>query len=128
MKVSMGRASLAENQSSTLKPLTPPAKRQEKADASNRVMGAMPDLPASRFCQPSSTLLPTGLIRPRPVTTTRRELIRDGVCLKRRPSGGLLVLLRVVDRQLDGGDLLRLFVGNLDPELVLERHHEFDRV
>ena len=76
MKVSMCRASLAENQSSTLKPFTSPAKRQAKADASNRVMPAMPERPASRFCQPSSTLLPTGLISPRPVTTTRLELIR----------------------------------------------------
>jgi preprotein translocase subunit SecA len=41
-------------------------------EASKRVMFAMPDRPASRFFQPSGTLLPTGLIRPRPVTTTRR--------------------------------------------------------
>src|SRR4051812_40601742 len=88
-------------------------------------MFAMPVRPARRFFQPSATLLPTGLIRPSPVTTTRREFIEEE---KERRSGGLLVLRRVVDRELDGGDLLGLFVGNLDPELVLERHHELDRV
>ena len=41
-------------------------------------MLAMPERPASRFFQPSATLLPTGLIRPRPVTTTRREFIESG--------------------------------------------------
>jgi hypothetical protein len=41
--------------------------------------------PASRFCQPSSTLLPTGLMRPRPVTTTRLELIRTGLSESVRP-------------------------------------------
>ena len=34
----------------------------------------------------------------------------------------------IVDRQLNGGDLLGFFVGNLDAELVLEGHHQFDRV
>src|SRR5678816_4510454 len=87
-------------------------------------MFAMPLLPASRFFQPSSTLLPTGLIRPSPVTTTRRAFIEES----RDRSGRLLVLRRVVDRELDGGDLLGFLVRDLDPELVLERHHEFDRV
>src|SRR5664279_6302464 len=123
MKVSMCRASLAGKYSSTWKPLTSPAKRQENADASNLVMSAMPERPASRFFQPSATLLPTGLIRPKPVTTTRREFIERRANDR---SGSLLVLGRVVDRELDRGDLLRLFVGDLDPELVLERHHELD--
>jgi hypothetical protein len=45
-------------------------------------MFAMPLLPASRFFQPSSTLLPTGLIRPRPVTTTRRAFIEESRALQ----------------------------------------------
>src|SRR4029078_3052532 len=87
-------------------------------------MCAMPLLPASRFFQPSSTLLPTGLMRPSPVTTTRRAFIEES-CGR---SGRLLMLRRVVDRELDGGDLLGFLVRDLDPELVLERHHEFVRV
>src|SRR5215217_5335680 len=88
-------------------------------------MAAMPERPASRFSQPSATLLPTGLISPRPVTTTRREFIRNGELAR---SGSLLVLRCIIDRELDRRDLLGFLVGNLDPELVLERHHEFDRV
>src|SRR5665213_370465 len=91
-------------------------------------MLAMPERPASRFCQPSATLLPTGLMSPSPVTTTRREPMRENASPTVPFSGRLLMLLRVVDRELHGGDLLRLFVGDLDAELVLERHHEFDRV
>jgi hypothetical protein len=55
-----------------LEALTSPAKRHANAEASNFVMSAMPERPASRFFQPSATLLPTGLISPSPVTTTRR--------------------------------------------------------
>src|SRR5438105_11219071 len=123
MKVSMCRASFAGKYSSTLKPFTSPANLQAKFDASNLVMLAMPDLPASRVLQPSATVLPTGLMRPRPVTTTRRRV------MQRLPSGsGLLVLDSVVDGELHRGDLLGLFVGDLDAELVFEGHHQFHRV
>src|SRR5579862_4838799 len=43
----------------------------------------------------------------------------------------LLVRRDVVDSLPDGGDLLRVLVGDLDPELVLELHdqlHEIERV
>ena len=40
----------------------------------------------------------------------------------------LAVRLDVVDRFLDAGDLLGVLVGNLDPELLFERHDEFHRV
>src|SRR5690348_3207201 len=127
MNTSMWRASLAGIQSSTLKPFTSPAKRQEKLDASKRVMGAMPVRPPTMFAQPSSTELPTGQTSPRPVTTTRRRSIETCVG-ERWPSGRLLVLGGVVDRQLHRGDLLGFLVWNLDAELVLERHHELHRV
>ena len=38
------------------------------------------------------------------------------------------MLQRVIDRELHGGDLLGLFVRNLDAELVFEGHHQFHRV
>src|SRR5512144_986901 len=122
MKVSMCRAPFAGMYSSTLKPFTSPANLQAKFDASNLVMLAMPVRPASRLAQPSATVLPTGLTSPSPVTTTRRRVIRAGL------RSGLLVLDGVVDRQLHRGDLLGLFVGDLDAELVFERHHQFHRV
>src|SRR5512145_1778083 len=119
MKVSIVRASLVLMMVPTSKPLTSPATRQAMFDASNLVMAVMPERPATRLAQASATVLPTGLMHPRPVTTTRRRLIG---------CSGLLVLHRVVDGVLHGGDLLGFFVGNLDAELVFEGHHEFHRV
>jgi hypothetical protein len=46
-------------------------------------------------------------------------------------AGGFLVRRDVVDGLADGLDLLRVLVGDLDPELVLELHdqlHEIERV
>src|SRR4051812_2446528 len=113
------------------RPLTSPAIWQAKPEASKREILPMPDRPARMSPQPSSTLLPTGLTRPSPVTTTRRRVIAAAPKLQgMRKSGSsrLLVLYCVVDRQLHGGDLLCFLVGNLDTELVLEGHHQFDRV
>mmetsp|Transcript_1253 Transcript_1253/g.3603 ORF Transcript_1253/g.3603 Transcript_1253/m.3603 type:complete len:215 (+) Transcript_1253:610-1254(+) len=136
MKLSMCRASLAGMYSSMLKPFTSPANWHAMLLASKRVTVAMPERPARILAQPSATLLPTGLIRPRPVTTTRRRVMQCGSesCKSRRPRGlqqeasGLLVLDGVVDRQLHGGDLLGLFVRDLDAELVFEGHHQFHGV
>ena len=85
----------------------------------------MPDLPASRLAQASATLLPTGLIEPRPVTTTRRAFAKVAPI---RRCQRLLVRLDVVDRLLHGGDLLGFLVGDLGLELVFERHHELHGV
>src|SRR5579864_3176877 len=38
------------------------------------------------------------------------------------------MLVDVVDGILHGADLFRILVGNLDIEVFLERHHQFDRV
>src|SRR5918912_2098431 len=51
------------------KPGTSPAIRTRKADASKAVMGPMPETPAVRLGQNSSTLRPNGLRTPRPVIT-----------------------------------------------------------
>src|SRR4249920_1079188 len=82
-------------------------------------MPVMPDRPATTLCHASSTVLPTGLTMPSPVTTTRRW---DKLRLLRE------VALDVVDGLLHGGDLLGVFVRDLGLELLLERHHELDRV
>src|SRR4051812_31446477 len=49
--------------------------RVGNVDASKCVIGPMPLLPAVMFAQAVATSLPTGLMMPRPVTTTRRLLI-----------------------------------------------------
>ncbi len=58
------------------KPFTSAAMRVGNVEASNRVIGATPLLPATRALQDSSTPMPTGDTSPRPVTTTRRLLMR----------------------------------------------------
>src|SRR5919109_5680261 len=84
--------------------------------ASNLVMGPMPDLPCVSADQNSSTVLPTGVSAPRPVTTTRRG------------STALRVVLDVLDRVADGHDLLRLLVRDLDVEVLLQGHDELDGI
>src|SRR3990170_1336774 len=103
--------------------------------ASKRVIGPAPLLLARIFFQLVSTSAPSGVTRPRPVTTTRR--IAYSICSKtnglpigsgsrRAASQALLggrqrprlafVLVDIVDGVLDGGDLLRRIVGNLNAE------------
>src|SRR6266542_1598123 len=85
--------------------------------------GSMPDLPAIRAAQNSSAVFPTGVTAPTPVTTTRFISARRAprVC----PS---LILFDVVDGVPDGHDLLGVFVGNLEVELLLEGHHQLDGI
>ena len=93
-------------------------------------------------------LLPTGETMPRPVMTTLR---RAKVCsgnwgiwgdlpqtpgrrVKHWPAragsseGLLLVGEDVVDRLLNGGDLLGLIIRNLGLEFLFERHHQFNGI
>ena len=78
-----------------------------------------PLLPASKFFQTSSVVLPTPQIKPIPVTTTRRRQIYFPP---------FAVLSDVVDRVFHGADLLRVLVGNLDVESFFEGHDQFDGV
>ena len=67
------RTSRAAIQRVGSKPLTSPAMRLENLLASKRVIGAMPERPASSACQVSSVPMPTGVTRPTPVTATLRS-------------------------------------------------------
>src|SRR5919108_318118 len=87
------------------------------ASASNLVMGPTPDLPSLSADQNSSTVLPTGVSAPSPVTTTR------GISTMR-----LRVVLDVLDRVADRHDLLRILVRDLDVEILLQGHDELDGV
>ena len=53
------------------KSFTSPANRVENADASKRVIGPMPLVPAHSASQFAWVPMPTGDTRPMPVTTTR---------------------------------------------------------
>ena len=70
MKISNLLACCLSKNSSDLKPFTSPAIREAKGDASNLVMGPIPDLPAHTASQFSLTPIPSGVTIPRPVTTT----------------------------------------------------------
>src|SRR3954470_19895379 len=82
----------------------------------------MPLFPARRASQFACVPMASGDTSPTPVTTTR---------LLNRPPALLLALgvrLDVLDRFLDARDLLGVLVRDLDPELLLEGHHELDGV
>src|SRR5687768_9329613 len=101
-------------------PFTSPAIRAENADASKRVIFPMPPWPAVKARQFDSVPMPTGDTSPMPVTTTRLLV----TCLFL----ALGVRVDVLDRFLDARNLLRVLVGDLDAELLLECHDELDGV
>src|SRR4029079_4015038 len=115
MKTSIFLTCFLSTNCSGSKSLTSPAIRAEYCDASKRVIGPMPLVPVRRASQFACVPMATGDTSPTPVTTTR---------LLNRPPGLLLLAVRldVLDGILDAGDLLCVFVGNLDPELFLECH------
>src|SRR5438067_1369012 len=84
--------------------------------ASDLVMGPIPDLPCVSADQNSSTVLPTGVSAPSPVTTTRRG------------STILGVVLDVLDGVADGHDLLGVLVRDLDVEVLLQGHAELSGI
>src|SRR5689334_20998943 len=122
--------------------------RVANAVASNRVMGPTPLFPAIRFDQNVSTSLPSGVIAPSPVMTIFESsspfTLDPGWCVRTRRRAGagrrtgdsgppgasslLRVLLQVVQRITHGLELVRVFVVDVEAELLLERHHEFHLV
>src|SRR3954463_7644445 len=121
MKTSIFLTSFLSTNCSGSKCCTSPAIRAEYCDASKRVIGPMPLLPASMASQFACVPMPSGDTSPTPVTTTR--------LLNQPPELLLLAVgLDVLDGLLDARDLLGVLVRDLDPELFLERHHELDGV
>src|ERR1700679_1277893 len=140
MKRPILRASFLSTKACTSKSLTSAAMRTEWPVRSKAVISAMPLFPASRPSHICGAVFPTPQRRPMPVTTTRRWdiLLSFLVVLqirsrpsKTEPKGGLLsllVLLDVLGRVLDGLDLLRVLIRDLDVEGFFELHHELDDV
>src|SRR5262249_34014165 len=89
---------------------TSPANLVANCEQSNCVMGPMPLCPRTRPCQVSSVPMPSGVARPIPVTTTRL----------------FCMCFYVINRVLDGLDLLGVLVRDLDLERFFEREHELD--
>src|SRR6185312_283609 len=89
-------------------------------------MARRPDCPWSSRFQTFSAPIPSGVTSPMPVTTTRFMRCYRMTLVRARPA--LLVRLDEADRILDGHDLLGRIVRNLASELLLERHHQLDRV
>src|SRR3984893_4895961 len=120
MKTSIFLTSFFSMKRSGSNPRTSPAIWVEKAAASNLVIVPTPLWPATSASQFASVPIPSDDTRPMPVTTTRLFTL----CLLL----GLAVGLDVLDRFLHAGDLLGILVGDLDAELLLERHHQLDGV
>src|SRR4051794_16492590 len=129
MKTSIFLTSFLSTNCSGSKCCTSPAIRAEYCDASKRVIGPMPLLPASSASQFACVPMPSGDTSPTPVTTTRL-LNQPPRCRAPRPGLllGLAVRIDVLDGFLDARDLLGVLVGNLDAELLLEGHDQLDGV
>src|SRR6476620_700165 len=140
MKMSIFLTSFFSIHCSGSKAFTSAAKRVENAAASNRVIGPMPLRPARSDSHVASVPMPTEDTSPMPVTTTRllnlpppRVTARTARNAPARlPQRRLLLVLGVGLDVLDGffhaRDLLGVLVGDLDPELLFERHHQLHRV
>src|SRR6202167_46910 len=89
-------------------------------------MRRTPRLPASKDCYTASVVLPTEQIRPMPVMTTRRSTLAAE--LPAKLFARFRVLADVVDGVVDGADLFRVFVGDLDVEGLFEGHDELDGI
>src|SRR5260370_26290224 len=73
----MWRAVLRSMYSAGLKPLTSPAILQSKIVVSKCVIRPIPETPSIKFDQTVSTSFPIGVMKPMPVTATRRPLELD---------------------------------------------------
>src|SRR5271165_1841168 len=91
---------------------------QANCDTSKLAMRSTPLLPASSACHASGAVLPTAQIIPIPVTTTRRcKLLWS-----------FRVRVDIIHRVLDGADLLRVLVRDLDLKGFFESHDQLDGV
>ena len=99
---------------------------------SKRVMRVMPDRPARMFvprlgngdCRPGEMMPEAGDDDSATCAIALRRSMRRSAA----DQAFLRWAVDVVDGLLDGGDLLRFLVRDLALELLLEGHHQFDRV
>src|ERR1700686_4198173 len=96
-------------------------------DTIQRVTGPMPLSPRRMASHADCKGVPPGDTPPRPVTTTRRLLTRP--CIAPWLQSGLAAtLVDVVDRLVDGCDLLGVLIRDFDLEFLFEGHYQLDRV
>src|SRR5512135_671015 len=108
------RASLAPNRATGSQSRTWPPNWTLKSVVSKRVNGPTPLWPAQSADQNWSSVSPRAVTTPMPVMTTRRGV----------PLMLLRVFLDILDRLAHRLDLLGLFVGDSDVELLFELHHQ----
>src|SRR4030042_1011585 len=119
--------------SSGLKSLTSPAIWHEKSDASNLVIGPMPDLPAHTASQFLSIPVPRGVTIPKPVTTTLLFISSYSFLRSCSLSKEALRLFRqrlidIVDSILDCGDLFGILIRNGDVKLLFHCHYQLNLI
>src|SRR5206468_2536652 len=132
MKMSIFFKSLRSMKRSGSKSRTSPAMRAGSAEASKRVIGPMPERPATRLSQFASMPMPSGVTRPRPVTTTRRRV--PFRTLKARNASAARAGVKVAWHVRPGGldaEFFSIFVGpwRTKPEgYYAEAMKQFDAV
>ena len=119
--MSMRRASFGDMYGATSKSFTSPAIWLARRAGSKRVMRVMPDLPGEGVFPGFSDGVSDRADDAQPGDD-------DSAATALSVAYALGVRLDVVDGLLHGGDLLRLLVRDLGLELLLERHHQLDRV
>src|SRR5919106_317819 len=132
LRASLGAITSSIRKAPSASPVgTSPAILAGRSSTSNRSIRLIPLWPPIRRRQLASTPQPSGVTIPIPVTTTRLDDIlslRAFFASGARREARSAMLFDVVDGVLDGQDLFGGLVRNLAAELLLERHHQLNRV
>src|SRR3954447_23357028 len=131
--VRSSRRALTRSRTSVGSTAATPAIFTASPSAQSASMCRTPDRPLTMASQVLGTSPPTGLVVPRPVTTTRVRLIaarfraKDGEGLRwLSPGRSGLRALDERDRVTNRLEVLHLVIGDRDAELLLGGHHDLD--
>src|SRR4051794_26867409 len=126
--VRSSRRALTRSRTSVGSTAATPAILTGSSSAQSASMRRTPERPSTRASQVLATSPPTGLVVPRPVTTTRVRLM---TAARSRAEGmgklgSALGALDERDRVADRLEVLHLVVGDRDAELLLGGHDDLD--
>src|SRR5436190_13473076 len=122
---SVRRASFGSRYVAGSNPATSPATLTGRSSMGNCVIVRIPFRPEVMPVQKSSTPVPTGVMAPIPVMTTRGRWLMAG---SRASSADAELRRDEVDRLTDRLHGLHLVLRDLDAPLLLEREHRLDEV
>src|SRR4051812_44251327 len=122
------RRALTRSSTSVGSTAATPAILTARSSAQSASIRRTPERPLTMASQVLATSPPTGLVVPRPVTTTRVRLIAARFRAKKdgKAGGSALGALDERDRVTDRLEVLHLVVGDRDAELLLGGHDHLD--